>query len=82
MAGRKVDQPGRKFSVWISGENQQRLREQGLTPGEAVDRGLAAGDRVPVPRELAPTLALVARLAVALSNGARVEFPEDGEETA
>lgn len=79
MAGRRVpdDQKGRKFSVWISGENQQRLREQGLTPGEAIARGLEAGDRVPVPDDLAPAMALVARLAAALSNGAQVAWPGD-----
>jgi len=69
MAGKKSDLPGRKFSVWVSGENQQRLAEQGISPGEAIDRGLAAHDQVPVPDDVRTALRYLSRLAAAGANG-------------
>lgn len=72
MAGKKSDLPGKKFSVWVSGDNQQRLAEQGLSPGEAIARGLEAHDRVPVPPEVREAMRYLSRLAEAAANGGQM----------
>lgn len=75
MAGKRTDTPGKKLSVWVSGENQQRLAEQGLSPGEALARGLESQDRVPVPPEAREALRWLSRLAEAAANGMQMTAP-------
>jgi hypothetical protein len=80
MAGKKSDLPGRKFSVWVSGEHQLMLGEQNITPGEAIGRGLEAHDRVPVPPEVRTALRYLSRLAaVGASSGLQEQWLEGQE---
>ena len=81
MAGKTADrlgERGRKFSLWVSAEDQRRLADSGLTLGEAFRRGLAATpDPVPVPEGLAASLELVSRLAQALAAGGKLVYPDE-----
>lgn len=70
-----LGRPGRKHSLWVSAADFRKVTDANETVGQVFRRGLAATpDQVQVPEGLDESLSVVARVAVALANGARLAW--------
>lgn len=80
MAGERKSRPGRKVSVYFSGDQLTELEARGLTPAEIVRRGFSYQKPVELPVDLQGAMEYVGLLAQALASGGRVSYPDRPEQ--